>query len=262
MTLHRQMAAGIAAQITENLPQFLELFRDAYLGGMDLLDDSLTNFESAMDRRNDIVDSNIGRVCEAAVEHDKRMQPACRKGCAFCCHQDIFCSTAELAHMALALRGLPNAGEVAEQCETTTVKLQGLTEGERFFRGIACPMLEKRLCSIHPIRPMACRTYLSASRYRCEQSWKKRPKTVSIPFLTAHQIVVMPIAFGIDAAVMRKGKHVGWYELSAGLPAIMRPGAVEEWWAGGNPFAGLPERREEGLGMGAAIREMLRMAGL
>ncbi len=96
-----------------------------------------------------IIDRGVAAAIES--EQDKGRRPACRKGCSACCstHKDI-------PVYPLELRGITwyvtekTAGAAREMLRK---QLSG------FSRNSPCPFLLEGACSIHPIRPMACRQF-------------------------------------------------------------------------------------------------------
>lgn len=133
----------------------------------------IQNFENAI----------VGRLAEEAEL--ARTPISCKAGCGACCRQlvplnifeaealtDWMHSLPEEQQAALAARfhrslsALRDAGvidkilnseHVIEEEPTTQLAI------DYFHAGVACPFLENENCSIHPIRPLACREYLVVS---------------------------------------------------------------------------------------------------
>ena len=96
-----------------------------------------------------IIDKGIAAAVE--VERKKGKKLACAKGCSSCCvtHKDI-------PLYPLELQGL--IWYVTERFsgpDRETLKSQL----SQFSRDRACPFLINGTCSVHPIRPMACRQF-------------------------------------------------------------------------------------------------------
>ncbi len=95
----------------------------------------------------------IDRGVAASIESEQRKgrRPACRKGCSACCgtHKDI-------PVYPLELRGISwyvtekTAGRAREMLR------RQLSE---FRKDSPCPFLIEGACSVHPLRPMACRQF-------------------------------------------------------------------------------------------------------
>lgn len=110
---------------------------------------------------------------------------SCKPGCAACCRQLVPISIFEAEALAAWVRLLPEARqqELAKRCDQVLRKLaaSGLidrmvledwfaeTDSARqlaidyLYQRLPCPFLEDELCSIHPIRPFACRHHLVSS---------------------------------------------------------------------------------------------------
>ncbi|HZP03623.1 MAG TPA: YkgJ family cysteine cluster protein [Terracidiphilus sp.] len=125
----------------------------------------------------------LGKVAEEAAEGGSPI--SCRAGCGACCRQMVPVSLfeaealtdwirslpeerqkelAERFHHALS--GLRDAGVIDKILRDEWVLEEGRTTQlavDYFHAHVACPFLENESCSIHPIRPLACREYLVVS---------------------------------------------------------------------------------------------------
>ena len=125
----------------------------------------------------------IGRVAEEVAARGEPI--SCRAGCGACCRQlvplNIFEAealtdwmrtlpperqTALLERFHLALTALRDAGVIDEILKNEWVVEEAPNRKlaiDYFHAGVACPFLEDERCSIHPMRPLACREYLVVS---------------------------------------------------------------------------------------------------
>ena len=109
---------------------------------------------------------------------------SCRAGCGACCRQAVPIAASEAravvrhvaampeprrsiikSRFAAARAALDAAGvdHAATALNESTIEAR-LALGMTYFRaGVACPFLEDENCSIHPVRPLACREYLVTS---------------------------------------------------------------------------------------------------
>jgi Fe-S-cluster containining protein len=106
---------------------------------------------------------------------------SCRKGCGACCRQLVPIAEVEARQIQALVEGMPEPrrSEVRERFAEASRRIeqaglragmldprrftleQARTVGLDYFRlGIACPFLEDESCSIHEVRPIACREYL------------------------------------------------------------------------------------------------------
>lgn len=114
---------------------------------------------------------------EAIAAHEKKSNVllACKKGCFYCCktHRDIPVYLHELTGIYwYILERMPSA-------QKEILKLQLLTHK----KGDPCPFLIDRLCSIHPLRPAACRQF---------NVFNKPCASGEDPFYTRRQDVLTP----------------------------------------------------------------------
>jgi Fe-S-cluster containining protein len=110
---------------------------------------------------------------------------SCKAGCGACCRQMVPLSIFEAQALSEWIRTLPEERQQELQGRFHRVLLALRESGmlkrlveedwfanndssllmaiEYFRQGLACPFLENESCSIHPIRPLACREYLVTS---------------------------------------------------------------------------------------------------
>jgi Fe-S-cluster containining protein len=137
----------------------------------------------------------------ARVERDGKTV-SCRAGCGACCRQAVPIAAAEARAVARLVAAMPEPrrsrivqrfaagraaldaagvdhGEVAFAGDTVQSRLDN---GMAYFRaGVACPFLEDENCSIHPVRPLACREYLVTTPAKaCEMPTMDTIDTVPI----------------------------------------------------------------------------------
>jgi Fe-S-cluster containining protein len=125
----------------------------------------------------------VGKVAEEAQAAGSPI--SCRAGCGACCRQMVPVSVFEAEALADWMQKLPedqlteiearfdralSALRAAGIVDRILDPLWGASEGpvtqlaiDYFHAGVACPFLENESCSIHPIRPLACREYLVTS---------------------------------------------------------------------------------------------------
>ena len=125
----------------------------------------------------------IGRVAEEAQAAGSPI--SCKAGCGACCRQMVPVSLFEAEALTAWMRSLPeerqtqlaerfhralsalrDAGVIDKILNDEWVKAEDRTTQlavDYFHAWVACPFLEGESCSIHPIRPLACREYLVVS---------------------------------------------------------------------------------------------------
>jgi Fe-S-cluster containining protein len=125
----------------------------------------------------------VGAVSDQAQAAGRPI--SCKAGCGACCRQMVPLNVFEAEALTEWLRSLPaerqaelaerfhralcalrDAGIIDRILESESVTEEGpMTQLaiDYFHAGVACPFLENESCSIHPIRPLACREYLVVS---------------------------------------------------------------------------------------------------
>ena len=178
-----------------------------------------------------------GTVVDQAVAEVTKdgLTVSCRKGCGACCRQLVPISEIEARQLrdhvaalpeprraevrgrfAEAKRRLDESGLLAKLAhpeQFSDVELKADDLGLEYFGlGIPCPFLEDESCSIHAVRPIACREYLVTSpAEHCASP-------------TAETVKVVPLAGRVSTAVSMIGvtaprRFLRW------VPLILAP----EW---------------------------------
>ena len=130
----------------------------------------------------DFLGAMIGRAV-ALAEADGRAV-SCRAGCGACCRQAVPIAASEARAVARHVAAMPEPRRSVVRSRFAAARAaldaagvddgptalteatieQRLALGMSYFRtGVACPFLEDENCSIHPVRPLACREYLVTS---------------------------------------------------------------------------------------------------
>ncbi len=120
-----------------------------------------------------VIDQGVSKAIEREVARGRSL--ACAKGCSSCCrtHQDIPVYPLELMGMSwYAIEKMPQ--HLREQLRTQLENYAELT---------ACPFLIDNACSIHPLRPVACRQFnvLDKSCVEGEDAYHRRRGDVMLP---------------------------------------------------------------------------------
>lgn len=143
------------------------------------------------------------QIATAGAEAEGK-QISCRAGCGACCRQLVPLSEHEarfIADMVLnmeeprrttlllrfrdAVKRVEEAGlrphienihMIEDRKELTRVGM------DYFHLGVPCPFLEEESCSIHPVRPMACREYLVVSDpEHCKHPEERKTEGILLP---------------------------------------------------------------------------------
>lgn len=127
---------------------------------------------------------------------------SCRAGCGACCRQAVPIAPSEARSVAAHVAAMPEPRRsiVTRRFADARAALDAagvdnraasfsesnvddrLALGMAYFKaGVACPFLEAESCSIHPVRPLACREYLVTSPAKaCETPTMDSVETVKL----------------------------------------------------------------------------------
>jgi len=105
--------------------------------------------------------SVIEDVTQQLLEQSK-VNTTCKKGCSFCCYIPIELSEAEFQYLLTGLDDKPNKTQLKRQWNGE-VKGDGSWVDTTQYKTRKCSLLRNGICTVYETRPLACRTYLSAS---------------------------------------------------------------------------------------------------
>ncbi len=192
----------------------------------------------------------------------------CKSGCAFCCHQHIAVSPAELLSVFDAVTGWPadRQADLRRRLDQDAPRVASLGHAERRAARLACAMLDRKtgLCTAYERRPIPCRSHLSLLRTACEREFRNkgalRPGDRPVPVLQPPKPAAGAVLVAVELALDRRGLSVEPTELTLGLRlALADPAAFDRWLSGESPFPVLvpppdSRRAREGLTYTAMIR--------
>lgn len=167
-------------------------------------------------------------------------QIACKKGCSYCCSQDVAVTAPEAFFVAAAIRNRPAAVEAVLEAER---KLSELSSQAR-LGNVMCPLLDEAACSIYAARPLGCHGFVSVSLQACLDTFvDRKPPQVPMP---ANNINTMyTVRMIMKAALRLVGREDQTFEMIPAVAAILRtPDAEKRWLAGEPVFAGLKGEAE------------------
>ncbi len=95
----------------------------------------------------------------------------CRAGCSWCCFQKIYALSSELEVIKEAWFETEETASQNEIIEKATVKSLSTDKNP-------CPFLNSGKCKIYPLRPVACRIYLSSSERSCISDFEKKDNVI------------------------------------------------------------------------------------
>jgi hypothetical protein len=122
----------------------------------------------------DLVEGRLAQALEARAGPP----PACGPGCAACCTVNVGTLAVEGAAVAAYLRrqlGPDGAPAAARSLLEFHDRVRWLDDAERIRARLTCPFLDEgRACTIHPVRPLACRSVSSLDAADCRRAIEER----------------------------------------------------------------------------------------
>jgi Fe-S-cluster containining protein len=191
-------------------------------------------------------DELAGRVMSVAYAEGERWERsalatgprlACREGCPWCCYGTrVDVVAPEALVIAAQLRIV---GTDPHLIRETARRVEHLSPEDRHRQRVACPLLDaaRGRCSVHAIRPLACRGHGSLNAGVCqsalEHSEEDRAIPKHVPLLLAHSAV----SAGLRLALGQTGLDGRVLELSSALDvALSHRGAADRWARGEKLF--------------------------
>jgi len=147
-------------------------YRDGYRLAMQHLESELSvpRLKTAISELYGAVDDLLVAFLQRSAQEGKPSQ--CKKGCSWCCYQEVFAVTHEFLYLSeyvkLHLTPATRKGILEKAREKVRLSMHLKGEDPLQIRA-SCPFLEAGSCIAYDARPMACRIYLSASERSCKR---------------------------------------------------------------------------------------------
>lgn len=146
--------------------------------------DSLTPLFKAMQTQY----IEIGKLIESFGKrtHLQNKPIVCAKGCKWCCFQPVYLTTQEallINEYILQTFNETHLNSLKSKAQKKLKKTKNLNEEDKQKIKHACPFLFENACSIYPVRPMACRIYISSNVESCKRKYDSTNSTNDFPAL-------------------------------------------------------------------------------
>jgi len=147
-------------------------YRDGFRLALEHLGHELTaaNLDRAITQLYQAIDELLESFMQRSAAEGQLT--ACKKGCSWCCHQEVFAVTHEFLFLNVyAERNFSDATreKILEQARKKVLLSMNLTVEKQLQIRAKCPFLDSGTCLVYEARPMACRIYLSASEPSCKK---------------------------------------------------------------------------------------------
>jgi putative zinc- or iron-chelating protein len=213
-----------------------------------MLNQAYTPEQAAALGRNAMVGTST--MADGLIAQSPNPPPACRAGCAHCCHQTVGVTAPEVFAIHAHLRATRTPDEldaVAGRIRAADDRTRGMASLDRVSPDLPCPFLVDERCSIYEARPLACRGTNSLDASACERSLHDPATraaflagTVSVPCYLEPMRAFHAVTAGLQLALDQlHGLEVTPLELTAAMRIMIDdPDTVPEQWLGGkDPFA-------------------------
>ncbi|MBA3700614.1 MAG: YkgJ family cysteine cluster protein [Planctomycetes bacterium] len=177
---------------------------------------------------HDLVAEAIARMEQVIASDANPPARACKRGCSWCCRQPVFLTAPEAVAVVAHLRATWNNDQLAALRSDLAMRIaehRTLREDRRLLTaGLPCVFLdEDNACTIHGVRPLICRGFMSSSAEACAERYidpvNAPPPPVDVHAYTAARGVL----HGLSAALTDAGMAGGMGELNVLLAQLLSP---------------------------------------
>ncbi len=230
----------------KNSPQGFEqvFFADGHqLASSNPVKKDLANLKSALRQLNHNTDLLIDAFTQRC--NNEKVSVDCRMGCEWCCHQAVFATTHEMIVVAGYIEkhfSKEAIDQVRERAKAKEEKLAALTPAETLKSNQPCPLLRKGSCMVYPVRPMACRIYLSSSEKSCHAKYLRPADPGVVPSLFDFTLKAgRQLNEGFASALKEEGHAIEEHRIEHILLELLKsPGKKNEWLHGATIHKGFP----------------------
>lgn len=166
----------------------------------------------------------------ATAIDESPIKPACKAGCAFCCHYKVEVR----AHEMLLIKDFisktfstEKIQTVLEEAQANVAIIRSLTPEQHLTTNIKCALLQDNQCSIYPVRPFRCRNFHSTDANACEASHGD-PSNMEIATGLIEDVAMFADAHtqGFEAAVEQTGRDARVYDFTTALLEVFADASV------------------------------------
>lgn len=152
---------------------------------------------------------------------DSAIKPACKAGCAFCCHYKVEVRAHEMLLIKDYMSKKFNAEKIQiirAEAEVNAAIIRTLTPEQHLTTNLKCALLQDNQCSIYPVRPFRCRNFHSTDANACEQSHGD-PGNMEIATGMIEDVAMFADAHtqGFEAAADQTGRDARVYDFTTAL---------------------------------------------
>ncbi|HSC67897.1 MAG TPA: YkgJ family cysteine cluster protein [Cellvibrio sp.] len=177
----------------------------------------------------------------AAAIDESPTKPACKAGCAFCCHYKVEVRAHEILLIKDYLVKHFSAEKIAAvlaEAEANAAVIRTLTPEQHLTTNLKCALLQDNQCSIYPVRPFRCRNFHSTDASACEKSHSD-PGNMEIETGMVESVAVYADAHtqGFEAAAEQTGRDARIYDFTTALVEVFaEPAVIKRYQRGKKAF--------------------------
>jgi hypothetical protein len=216
-------------------------FRDGYNLAMEYLDGGVTETKVVrlMSAAYEAVDGLIISFRNRCQREQLNID--CMKACAWCCHQAVLVSIQEVLLISryLSEEMTDDQQQVVYRNACEKEAVTGDMSVREFLQTLhPCPFLQDHSCTIYPVRPMACRCYLSADVESCLALYHQPGNRQLMAALYDFPLRAgRSINEGIRAVLMQHRIITSEWLMEVLLTkTFAKPEIFHEWLSGEDPF--------------------------
>jgi Fe-S-cluster containining protein len=214
-------------------------YRDGYRLAHEHLEQGLNalNLRSAIAQLYQAVDDLLASFLERSATDGEPSE--CKKGCAWCCYQEVFAVTHEFLYIHEYVQ--ENFSQEVKDSILKRARDKGKLSlnkslEEQMKLRFACPFLEGDSCLVYKARPMACRVYLSSSVRSCKREFDQPGNQKNIPELYEFPLLAgRMLNEGFVAYLKQSGLLSSELPIELGYSSLLTFGQTMEEWVEGRP---------------------------
>jgi Fe-S-cluster containining protein len=211
-------------------------YRDGYRLAHEYLSGGLSSLNAlqAIFRLYEVMDELLDAFLQRTAGEGS--PASCKKGCAWCCNQEVFAVTHEFLYIreyVFQYLTEQERNRILERAREKLMQTVHLPVDERHNVRAACPFLEDNSCMVYAARPMACRIYLSSSLSSCMKvhkgpaNGKAMAELFEFPLLSGRMLNE-----GFVAYLKQSGIRSAELPLEQGYASMLGTGQTMEEWIG------------------------------
>jgi len=158
------------------------------------------------------------------------IKPACKAGCAFCCHYKVEVRAHEMLLIKDYISKTFSAEKITavlSEAEANAAIIRTLTPEQHLTTNLKCALLQDNQCSIYPVRPFRCRNFHSTDAQACEESHGD-PSNMEIATGMIEDVAMFADAHtqGFEAAADQTGRDARVYDFTTALIEVFNDVSV------------------------------------